>query len=66
MVSCNTHFIECNVLLLNLHSKSRFSVKNTQQLPGWRSWLMSAVIIGTLEIILGHFTGFWSNLKNPI
>ena len=44
--------------------KSRFSVENTQPLPGWRSWLMSAAILGILEIVMGHFTGFWSNLKN--
>jgi hypothetical protein len=44
--------------------KSKFIVDNIKPLPGIKSWLMSAIILGTLELIMGCFSGFWSDLKN--
>ena len=43
--------------------KSKFIVDNIKPLPGIKSWLMSAIILGTLELIMGCFSGFWSDLK---
>ncbi len=42
----------------------QISVDNTKPLPGTRSWLISAIVLGILELIMGHFSGFWVDLKD--
>ena len=44
--------------------KSAFLVDNTKPVPGWRSWLISAATLGALELAMGHFSGFWTDLKD--
>ena len=44
--------------------KSQFTTDNSKSVPGWRSWLISAAILGTLEVLMGHFCGFWTDLKD--
>ena len=44
--------------------KTQFTVNNEKPVPGWRSWLISAAILGALELMMGHFTGFWADLKD--
>ena len=44
--------------------KSQFTTDNSKSVPGWRSWLISAAILGTLEVLMGHFSGFWADLKD--
>ena len=44
--------------------RKEFTIDNTKPVPGWRSWLISASILGVLELMMGHFTGFWADLKD--
>ena len=44
--------------------KNQFTIDNSKSVPGWRSWLISAAIFGTLEVIMGYFSGYWANLKD--
>ena len=44
--------------------KKPFLVDNTKPVPGWQSWLISALFLGALELIMGNFSGFWLNLKD--
>ena len=43
--------------------KTKFSVHQTTPVPGWRSWLISAVILGLAEMEMSHFSNVWINLK---
>ena len=42
---------------------TKFSVNQNMPVPGWRSWLISAVILGIIEMGMSHFSNFWINLK---
>ena len=44
--------------------RKNFTIDNTKPVPGWRSWLISASILGVIELMMGHFTGFWADLKD--
>ena len=44
--------------------KKKFIIDNSKSVPGWRSWLISAAILGTLEVIMGYFSGYWADLKD--
>ena len=44
--------------------KSAFLVDNTKPVLGWRSWMISAATLGALELAMGHFSGFWTDLKD--
>ena len=44
--------------------KNTFLVDNTKPIPSWRSWLISAATLGALELVMGHFSGFWTELKD--
>ncbi|MDB4625528.1 acyltransferase, partial [Synechococcus sp. AH-551-E19] len=44
--------------------KKQFTIDNSKSVPGWRSWLISAAILGTLEVIMGYFSGYWAGLKD--
>ncbi len=44
--------------------KSNFSTDRKQSVPGWRSWLISAAILGVIEAIMGSNTEFWTRLKD--
>ena len=41
-----------------------FLVDNTKPIPSWRSWLISAATLGALELVMGHFSSFWTELKD--
>jgi peptidoglycan/LPS O-acetylase OafA/YrhL len=43
--------------------KTKFSIHQTTPVPGWRSWLISAVILGLAEMEMSHFSNVWINLK---
>ena len=43
--------------------KSNFSINLKQSVPGWRSWLLSAAILGIVETITGSHSEFWTRLK---
>ena len=44
--------------------KNKFSVDNTKPLPSARAWLISAIVLGMLELIMSYFSGFWVDLKD--
>ena len=44
--------------------KNQFIIDNSKSVPGWRSWLISAAVLGILEIIMGYFSGYWADLKD--
>ena len=44
--------------------KNQFTIDNSKSVPGWRSWLISAAVLGILEIIMGYFSGYWADLKD--
>ena len=43
---------------------NQFTIDNSKSVPGWRSWLISAAVLGILEIIMGYFSGYWADLKD--
>ena len=45
-----------------LHN-TKFSINQNTPVPGWRSWLISAVILGIIEMGMSHFSNLWINLK---
>lgn len=44
--------------------KSHFSIDDKKPVPGWKSWLMSAAILGLLESGMSHYSEFWLALKD--
>ena len=42
---------------------TKFSINQKTPVPGWRSWLISAVILGIIEMGMSHFSNVWINLK---
>jgi hypothetical protein len=42
---------------------TKFSINQNTPVPGWRSWLISAVILGIIEMGMSHFSNLWINLK---
>ena len=46
--------------------KTKFSIKQNICVPNWRSWLISAVILGIVEMGMSHFSSFWINMKETI
>ena len=45
------------------HRKTRFSTNKLKPTPSWKGWLISAAILGLLELGMSHFSSFWINLK---
>ena len=42
---------------------TKFSINQNKPIPGWRSWLISSVILGIIEMGMSHFSNLWINLK---
>ena len=42
---------------------TKFSINQNTPVPGWRSWLISAVILGIIEMGMSRFSNVWINLK---